>query len=81
MVRKPVVLITGASGEIGHGLIESLAKDGRRPIITLDLKPLEVKQLEAIRAELDAEHNRLHVATRTTSEGVSPSRISSKHRT
>ena len=41
MVRKPVVLITGASGEIGHGLIESLARDGRRPIITLDLKPLE----------------------------------------
>jgi nucleoside-diphosphate-sugar epimerase len=35
------VLITGASGEIGHGLIERLAADGRRPIITLDLKPLE----------------------------------------
>jgi len=41
VLRKPVVLITGASGEIGHGLIESLARDGRRPIITLDLKPLE----------------------------------------
>ena len=41
MLRKPVVLITGASGEIGHGLIESLARDGRRPIITLDLKPLD----------------------------------------
>ena len=41
MVRKPVVLITGASGEIGHGLIESLSRDGRRPIVTLDLKPLE----------------------------------------
>jgi nucleoside-diphosphate-sugar epimerase len=41
MVRKPVVLITGASGEIGHGLIERLARDGRRPIVTLDLKALE----------------------------------------
>jgi nucleoside-diphosphate-sugar epimerase len=41
MVRKPVVLITGASGEIGHGLIESLSRDGQRPIITLDLRPLE----------------------------------------
>ncbi len=41
MVRKPVVLITGASGEIGHGLIERLSGDGRRPIVTLDLKPLE----------------------------------------
>ena len=41
MVRKPVVVITGASGEIGHGLIESLSRDGRWPIVTLDLKPLE----------------------------------------
>jgi len=44
VLRKPVVLITGASGEIGHGLIESLSRDGRRPIITLDLKPLEAEQ-------------------------------------
>ncbi len=38
-MRKPVTLITGASGEIGHGLIESLAGAGT-PIITIDLKPL-----------------------------------------
>jgi nucleoside-diphosphate-sugar epimerase len=38
MLRKPVVLITGASGEIGHGLIGSLANDADRPIITLDVK-------------------------------------------
>ena len=40
-MRKPVVLITGAGGEIGHGLIEQLAIDGARPIITLDVAPLE----------------------------------------
>lgn len=40
-MRKPVVLITGAGGEIGHGLIEQLATDGTRPIITLDVAPLE----------------------------------------
>jgi nucleoside-diphosphate-sugar epimerase len=40
MLRKPVVLITGASGEIGHGLIERLAAQGERAIITLDLNPL-----------------------------------------
>ena len=39
MLRKPVVLITGASGEIGHGLIERLAQIGDRAIITLDLQP------------------------------------------
>lgn len=39
-MRKPVVLITGASGEIGHGLVEALADDGAASIITLDLQPL-----------------------------------------
>ena len=41
MLRKPVALITGASGEIGHGLITRLAEEGNRPVVTLDLKPLE----------------------------------------
>jgi threonine 3-dehydrogenase len=40
-MRRPVVLITGAGGEIGHGLITRLAADGSRPILTLDLKPLD----------------------------------------
>jgi len=40
-MRKPVVVITGAGGELGHGLIEQLASDGTRPIITLDVAPLE----------------------------------------
>jgi nucleoside-diphosphate-sugar epimerase len=41
MIRKPVVLITGANGEIGHGLITHLSADGSRPIVTLDLTPLD----------------------------------------
>src|SRR5499427_6467828 len=39
-MRKPVVLITGAGGEIGHGLVARLASAGA-PIITLDVAPLE----------------------------------------
>ena len=39
-MRKPVVLITGASGEIGHGLIERLAANGAHAVVTLDLRPL-----------------------------------------
>jgi threonine 3-dehydrogenase len=39
-MRKPVVLITGAGGEIGHGLVTRLAAAGS-PIITLDLSPLD----------------------------------------
>jgi threonine 3-dehydrogenase len=40
-MRKPVVLITGAGGEIGHGLIDRLAERGDRGIVTLDLNRLE----------------------------------------
>jgi nucleoside-diphosphate-sugar epimerase len=40
-VRKPVVLITGASGEIGHGLIDRLAESDTRAIVTLDVAPLD----------------------------------------
>jgi threonine 3-dehydrogenase len=41
LIRKPVVLITGAGGEIGHGLITHLAEAGAQPVITLDVNPLE----------------------------------------
>jgi threonine 3-dehydrogenase len=41
MLRTSVVLITGASGEIGHGLITSIAAAGEQPIITLDVKALD----------------------------------------
>src|SRR5471032_1889546 len=39
-MRKPVVLITGAEGEIGHGLVTRLAASGSS-IVTLDLAPLD----------------------------------------
>jgi nucleoside-diphosphate-sugar epimerase len=39
-MRTPVTLVTGAGGEIGHGLITRLAGAGR-PIVTLDIAPLE----------------------------------------
>ncbi len=40
-MRKPVVLITGAGGEIGHGLIARITESGRQSVVTLDLNPLE----------------------------------------
>jgi threonine 3-dehydrogenase len=39
-MRKPVVLITGAGGEIGHGLVTRLAASGS-PIVTLDVSALD----------------------------------------
>jgi nucleoside-diphosphate-sugar epimerase len=38
-MRKSAILVTGASGEVGHGLIERLA-GGDRAIVTLDVVPL-----------------------------------------
>src|SRR6266849_4863362 len=39
-MRKPVVLITGAGGEIGHSLVTRLSASGS-PIVTLDVNPLD----------------------------------------
>ena len=51
MIRKPVVLITGAGGEIGHGLIDHLAKEGKQPIITLDVNALEPRLARNVQRE------------------------------
>jgi len=40
-IRKPAVLITGANGEMGHGLIEALGKDGSHDIIAIDVRPID----------------------------------------
>lgn len=51
-MRKPVVLITGAGGEIGHGLIAHLAKEGRQPVITLDVNPLDPSLVRMVQREV-----------------------------
>jgi len=58
-MRKPVIFITGANGEIGHGLITQLTGSGGRQIVTLDLAPLDPElrplvQREFIGSILDA---------------------------
>ncbi len=40
-IRKPGILITGANGEMGHGLIEALADAGARNIIGIDVRPID----------------------------------------
>lgn len=39
-MRKRAILITGASGEVGHALIRRLAEDGNNRLLTLDLYEL-----------------------------------------
>lgn len=40
-MRKPAILITGANGEIGHGLIEFYRSDGDHQLVALDINPLD----------------------------------------
>ncbi len=45
-MRQQVILITGANGEVGHGLIKALhERQDIAPIITLDLRPLDEAML------------------------------------
>ena len=41
MARKPVVLVTGANGEIGHGLIHRLTDLGTFDVLAVDARPLD----------------------------------------
>ena len=49
-MRLASVLVTGASGEIGHGLIDQLARIGRS-IVTIDIAPLEPALARQVRRE------------------------------
>ena len=40
-IRTPATLITGANGEMGHGLIERLTDVGSPTIIAVDVRPLD----------------------------------------
>jgi nucleoside-diphosphate-sugar epimerase len=49
-MRASSVLVTGANGEIGHGLITRLAETGRS-IVTVDISPLEPALARLVRRE------------------------------
>lgn len=40
-MRKKVILITGANGEVGHGLIRQLHKQAALPVVVLDVRGLD----------------------------------------
>jgi len=52
VLRKTVVLITGASGEIGHGLVTRLAPQVDRGIVTLDVTPLDPALRKDVQREI-----------------------------
>jgi len=49
-LRTPVILVTGAGGEIGHGLLARLAGHPL-PVVTIDLSPLEPSMARLVHRE------------------------------
>jgi nucleoside-diphosphate-sugar epimerase len=66
-MRKPVVLITGAGGEIGHGLVTRLAESGS-PIITLDVSPLDAALAPLVTREFTGSITELSLLERMLAE-------------
>jgi len=66
-MRKPVVLITGAGGEIGHGLVTRLAGTGS-PIITLDVNPLDASLAPLVAREFTGSITDLSLLERMLAE-------------
>ncbi len=67
-MRKPVTLITGASGEIGHGLIERIAERSGASVVTIDLKPLEPELAARVEREFVGSILEEHLLERILSE-------------
>lgn len=44
--RRSAVLITGAGGEVGHGLIHALRAAGREDVVAMDIRELDHQQRE-----------------------------------
>ena len=66
-MRASSVLVTGANGEIGHGLLTRLAAEGRH-IVTLDIAPLEPQLARLVRREFTGSITDLGLLERILSE-------------
>ena len=66
-MRKPVVLITGAGGEIGHGLVTRLSEAGSL-VITLDVSPLDASLAPLVAREFTGSINDLGLLERVLAE-------------
>jgi len=67
-MRKPVILITGASGEIGHGLIDRLGRDDETSIVTIDLQPLPREHRDLVDREYLGSILEIHLLERILAE-------------
>ena len=54
-MRETGILITGANGEMGHGLIDRLAGEGLEDLIALDIKPIDTGIQKQCRASISGD--------------------------
>ncbi|HSQ67505.1 MAG TPA: NAD-dependent epimerase/dehydratase family protein [Polyangiaceae bacterium] len=68
MRRKPVVLITGANGEMGHGLIHALSGDHQYDVLALDIKDIDPELAKLCKATIAGDILDRHMLERLVSE-------------
>ena len=68
MARRPMVLVTGGSGEMAHGLIHRFAEDGVFEVLALDVRPLEPELARRCAVSLTGDIRDRHVLERIRSE-------------
>ncbi len=66
-MRKKVILITGAAGEIGQALIKALVERSEIPLLSFDLEPLP-EDMRHLTTHLEADILDQHVLDRLVSE-------------
>jgi threonine 3-dehydrogenase len=66
-MRKKVIFITGASGEVGHALVKQLAGDGTNHLLTMDLHPLP-EDIRHLATHIEADLLNVNELTRIVSE-------------
>lgn len=66
-MRKRVIFITGASGEVGQALLKELARQGERHLLTLDLHPLPA-ELQSLSTHVEGDLLNLRLLARLVSE-------------
>src|SRR5829696_717720 len=67
-MRKPVVLITGANGEIGHALVENLVQQRHQGVVSLDVNTLDPNVARLVHREFTGSILDTNVLERILSE-------------
>ncbi|GIV78961.1 NAD-dependent epimerase/dehydratase family protein [Litorilinea aerophila] len=66
-MRKKAILITGASGEVGHALVKQLSQSGNHLLLTLDLQPLP-PEIQGLSTHVQGDLLDTHLLARLVSE-------------